>query len=152
MEKKNDFMKIPQEFTVCVHDRCPRSETCLRRVAERELPASVVAPKIIRLSLLVGAEEDCPYFRPCRKAVYAKGFIRMLDALPHRQSLQVTSYLVDHFGRRTYYRARKGERLLSPAEQEVFRAILKRCGVALPQEFDTQYETYDWEDGENGRL
>ena len=48
------------------------------------------------------------------------------------------------FGRRTYYRVRKGERLLTPSEQQRILTILKNCGVTHPQDFDVYVEDYDW--------
>ena len=49
-----------------------------------------------------------------------------------------------HFSRRTYYRVRKGERPLSPSEQQVVLNALKRCGVKEPKDFDAYFEEYDW--------
>ena len=51
---------------------------------------------------------------------------------------------MSYFGRRTYYRSRKGERLLSLSEQQHVLNILKNCGVSTPQQFDAYVEDYDW--------
>jgi len=48
------------------------------------------------------------------------------------------------FGRRTYYRVRKGERPLSPDEQKSMLNILKQCGINDPGKFDAYFEAYDW--------
>ena len=42
------------------------------------------------------------------------------------------------------HRARKGERLLSPSEQQHILNILRNCGVTTTQEFDAYVEDYDW--------
>ena len=39
---------------------------------------------------------------------------------------------------------RKGERPLSPSEQQVVLNALKRCGVKEPKDFDAYFEEYDW--------
>ena len=52
--------------------------------------------------------------------------------------------LKEYFSRRTYYRIRKGERLLSPAEQRDVQKILKQCGATGKQEFDAYVEDYEW--------
>ena len=56
----------------------------------------------------------------------------------------VILHLMNYLGRRTYYRARKGERLLSPSEKQHILNILRNCGVTTTQEFDAYVEDYDW--------
>ena len=86
----------------------------------------------------------CPYYRPNKKVRYAAGFVSLLESLPHKQMLSVIPGLMRHFSRRTYYRVRKGERPLSPSEQQVVLNALKRCGVKEPKDFDAYFEEYDW--------
>lgn len=89
-------------------------------------------------------EGTCPYYRPNKKVRYAAGFVSLLESLPHKQMLSVIPGLMRHFSRRTYYRVRKGERPLSPSEQQVVLNALKRCGVKEPKDFDAYFEEYDW--------
>ncbi|UQT33973.1 DUF6078 family protein [Parabacteroides distasonis] len=77
----------------------------------------------------------CPYYRPNKKVRYAAGFVSLLESLPHKQMLSVIPGLMRHFSRRTYYRVRKGERPLSPSEQQVVLNALKRCGVKRAKRF-----------------
>ena len=93
---------------------------------------------------LASVEGDCPHYRSNRKVRYAKGFIGILENLPYKQMQTVILHLMSYLGRRTYYRSRKGERLLSPSEQQRILNILKSCGVTAPQEFDAYVEDYDW--------
>jgi len=51
---------------------------------------------------------------------------------------------MSYFGRRTYYRIRKGERLLTPSEQQRILNILKNYGATHLQNFDAYVEDYDW--------
>lgn len=67
-----------------------------------------------------------------------------MENLPYKQMQTVILHLMSYLGRRTYYRSRKGERLLSPSEQQRILNILKSCGVTAPQEFDAYVEDYDW--------
>ena len=78
---------------------------------------------------LASLKGTCPYYRPNKKVRYAAGFVSLLESLPHKQMLSVIPGLMRHFSRRTYYRVRKGERPLSPSEQQVVLNALKRCGV-----------------------
>ena len=85
-----------------------------------------------------------PLFPPFHKQTYALGFIGMLEQMPYRQMQEAASRLLNHFGRRTYYRVRKGERPLSPNEQKSILNILEQCGIGDPGKFDAYFETYDW--------
>ena len=67
----------------------------------------------------------------------------MLEDLPYKQMQTVISHLMSYFGRRTYYRIRKGERLLTPSEQQRILNILKNCGATHLQNFDAYVEDYD---------
>ena len=64
--------------------------------------------------------------------------------VPYKQMQTVISHLMSYFGRRTYYRIRKGERLLTPSEQQRILNILKNCGATHLQNFDAYVEDYDW--------
>lgn len=135
---------IPYNYPLCLNRQCPKASTCLRQMAEQEMGDDVKWWVIVSPRHLSALEGDCPYYRSSVKVRFAKGFIALLDSLPHRQMQIIISNLVAHFGRRTYYRVRKGERLLSPGEQQEMLNILKKHGVTAPKEFDAYVEDYDW--------
>ena len=125
MKEKINASAIPDAYLLCLNQDCPKATGCLRRIAEQQT-------------------SDCPYFRPSGKQTYALGFIGMLEQMPYRQMQEAASRLLNHFGRRTYYRVRKGERPLSPNEQKSILKILEQCHVGDPGKFDAYFETYDW--------
>lgn len=144
MKEEADFSTMPSQYLLCLNQQCPKAATCLRKLAERIVPDtvqywSIISPK--HLNMLKG---DCPYYRPCEKVRFAKGFIGILENLPHKEMQTVISRLMGHFNRRTYYRIRKGERPLSPTEQQSVLRIIKSCGITQPLEFDAHYEDYNW--------
>lgn len=145
MEEKLDFSKVPYQYPLCLNRQCPEAATCLRQVAERNATDDLKYWTILSPRYLASLERDCPHYRSSKKIRYAKGFIGILESLPYKQMQEVISSLMTHFGRRTYYRIRKGERPLSPSEQRDLLAILKQRGVAHPKEFDAYYEDYNWE-------
>ena len=98
------------------------------------MPDETAYWQIISPRHLASLKGTCPYYRPNKKVRYAAGFVSLLESLP----------LMRHFSRRTYYRVRKGERPLSPSEQQVVLNALKRCGVKEPKGFDAYFEEYDW--------
>lgn len=144
MKTELDYSEAPHNYTLCLHRDCPLADTCLRQLAEKSIPATLPACLVIRPAYLASLTTPCPYYRSSGKVRFAKGFVRLLEELPHKQMRTVVAHLIDQFGRRTYYRTRKGERLLSPSEQETFRNVLKKCGVSPVPEFDLYIEKYDW--------
>lgn len=100
---------------------------------------NIVSPK--RLAALKG---DCPFFRTSEKVRYAKGFMNLLDNLPYNKRRTVISLLIARFGQRTYYRIRKGERLLSPDEQRTVLNIIGQPEANIESAFDAYVEGYAW--------
>ena len=144
MKEKLDFSVVPSQYILCLNGQCPKAATCLRHLAEQSAPDDIKYWSIISPKHLATISGDCPYYRSSEKVRYAKGFIGMLENLPHKEMQTVIIRLISHFNQRTYYRVRKGERSLSPAEQQNILRILKNSGVTTPVEFDAYYEDYDW--------
>ena len=144
MKEEHYFPNVPHNYPLCLNRQCPKASTCLRQLVEQEVPDSaeywvVISPKY--QAKLKGA---CPHYRSSQKVQYAKGCMNILDNLPHKQRQLAIIHLMEYFSRRTYYRIRKGERLLSPAEQRDVQKILKQCGATGKQEFDAYVEDYEW--------
>ena len=144
MEEEHHFTNVPYNYPLCLNRQCPKASTCLRQLVEQEVPDSaeywvVISPKY--QAKLKGA---CPHYRSNQKVQYAKGCMNILDNLPHKQRQLAIIHLMEYFSRRTYYRIRKGERLLTPSEQQRILNILKNCGATHLQNFDAYVEDYDW--------
>lgn len=144
MEKEIDFLRVPYRYPMCLNRECPKADTCLRQLTEQSVPADIKHWFIISPKHLTALKDACPHYRSSAKVRYAKGFIKILENLPYKQMQNIISRLTDYFNLRTYYRVRKGERLLSPFEQQKVLNILRNCGVSHPQEFDAYIEVYDW--------
>ena len=144
MKEKIDFAKVPYQYAMCLNRQCPQANTCLRQLTEQSVPENIEHWVIISPKLLANIKGDCPHYRSNTKVRYAKGFMNILENLPHKQMKPVTSLLINRFSQRTYYRIRKGERLLSPLEQKSILDILKKCGLTGTQEFDGYVEDYEW--------
>ena len=144
MEEKIDFAEVPYQYAMCLNRQCLKANICLRQLAEQSVPENIQHWVIISPKRLATVTGNCPYYRSNNKIRYAKGFIGILDHIPHKQMQIVVSYQMSYLGRRTYYRSRKGERLLTPSEQQQVLIILQNSGVTHPQEFDSYIEGYDW--------
>lgn len=144
MEMKINFSQVPHGYPICLNRKCTQAGACLRQLIELSVPADIQCWTILSPTYLASLEGACPYYRSATKVRFAKGFIRLLEDLPYNQMRTVIAHLTRYFGQRTYYRVRKGERLLSPAEQQKVLSILGKYGVSGSPEFDAYVEEYDW--------
>ena len=144
MKEKIDSSDIPTSYLLCMKQDCPKATTCLRRIAEQQIGDEVKLWHVISPKYQEKQTDRCAYFRPADKLTYALGFIGMLDRMPYKLMQEAICKLMRRFGRRTYYRVRKGERPLSPYEQKSMLNILKQCGINDPGKFDAYFEAYDW--------
>ncbi|MCD8043717.1 MAG: DUF6078 family protein [Tannerellaceae bacterium] len=144
METTINFSQVPFGYAICLNRGCVQAGTCLRQLIEPVVPADLQHWTIISPKYLASLEGNCPHYRPAVKVRFAKGFIGILQNLPYKQMQTIVDSLKSYFSRRTYFRIRKGERLLSPVEQRKILMIFKNCGVSQPGEFDAYIEEYDW--------
>lgn len=145
MKNNLEYASIPYAFTICLKRECSLAGNCLRQIAEQLLPLEIVKINILNPKHVESLPGDCPYYKSADKERYAKGFIQLLEKLPQKQARCLTNALINSFGRKNYYRIRKGERLLSPSEQECIRKTLKTCGIGQPLTFDAYVDTFTWE-------
>ncbi|MCD8269753.1 MAG: DUF6078 family protein [Parabacteroides sp.] len=135
---------VPQGYPLCLNRECPHASTCLKQLAEQAMPDDKKYWNIISPRYQAAQQGECSDYRPDKKIYYAQGFMNILGELTVNQYNSVVLGLIRMFGKRSYYRVRKGERLLSPAEQKKVQNLFKRNGVEQPWEFDAYIEDYEW--------
>ena len=137
-------VEIPINYTLCIKGDCPKAETCLHHVATQMMSAEVQTWSILSPAYLAKIEDECPHYRSAEKVQYARGFVRMMSALTVKQAHVVKDSIVATFGMNMYYRMRRGERLITPTEQEAIYQMLEQQGVTARPEFDAYVEDYLW--------
>ena len=137
---------IPSSFAVCNLADCPRKATSLRYQVMR----SVLTVKTVAYTILPSALSstgECVYYRENSPSNMAYGFKRLLsnvnklDVAPLRT--EIMNYVGSHGG---YYRYNKGEKLLTPAQQQDILEIFRRNGYTDNLQFDGCITTYDFSD------
>ena len=135
---------VPTNYTLCTKSNCPKAATCLRHKATQMMSAEVRTWSILSPAYLVQMEGECPHYRSAEKVLFARGFARMMSALTVTQAHMVKDCIVAKFGMNMYYRMRRGERLITPTEQEELYQLLEQQGVKTRPEFDAYVEDYLW--------
>lgn len=141
----DDLKNIPNDFRRCVVDGCPAVATCLRHVAYDE---STEADKSIWVINPKSARPDegtaCPHYCSAAKVRMARGFKLALLSVPHGNVKRICDEISQHFCQCNYYHMRRGDRPMTPAEQQFIAEVLERYGARTPIEFDSYYDDYLW--------
>lgn len=144
MKEELDFAQAPYEYALCLNWECPKASNCFRQRLENIAPADVEYWKVISPKYQANITGECPYYRPYSKVRYAKGFMSALNRQPYRATGAIIYELKSHFGTRTYYRIRKGERMLSPNEQDYIQRVFKKYGGEIEIQFDAYQDEFNW--------
>ena len=136
--------EVPNNYTLCIKGDCSKASNCLRHVAVAMMPAEVERWQIVSPAYLVQMEGECPHYRSAEKVQYARGFVRMVSAMTVHQAHAFKGDIIAAFGMNMYYRMRRGERLITPTEQEAIYQMLEKQGVTTRPEFDAYVEDYLW--------
>lgn len=137
--------KAPSDYPKCLQAHCPAAEQCLRHlmsrtISEKAITMTVINPKNTQPEL----GTSCPYFHSTQPVRMARGFTQALDSVRHGEVKKIVAELTDLFDRRLYFRFRKGERLITPQQQEIIAEVLARHGASQPVEFDSYEEDFNW--------
>ena len=136
-----DFSRVPSWYVLCTNNDCPLRDNCLRHLAGRHAPenmeiATCVMPKTLKNS-------NCRWQDKITIEVWAAGFSHLYDKVMKKDYTTmrktITSYL---HGARIYYEYKRGERALSPSEQQWIRNYVKSLGYDWEVEFDRYFEDY----------
>ncbi|MCQ2411316.1 MAG: DUF6078 family protein [Elusimicrobiaceae bacterium] len=138
-------MKFPQSFPLCNRENCPQAAQCLRRKAWDAIDANVQWPVLsIANPLLTATDGHCPSFKPAQPVTMARGFRNTLSKMPHGKVGLAAAKITNLFCESNYYKMRRGDRPITPREQEQIARIFKNCGAPESIVFDEYYEDYLW--------
>lgn len=134
---------VPAKYPLCLHDSCPLAGTCLRQLAFRRHAALGTYLRLVNPSRCT-RQEGCPHYASSTPVRFALGFTGFQKGMyPEQYDLFMTT-LIGRFGRNPYFKRRRGDILIPPAEQAVILEALRKAGVEAPMEFDRYVVATDW--------
>ncbi len=139
-----DYSEVPAYFAHCAAD-CPQASACLRRLAYDELPADKSFVLMVVPRLLTPSAGACKFFLSSERARYARGFIKMASTLQMARAKDFRDRLIASLGRKKYYKARKGEYVLTPKEQQQVLSLLRSMGANTDIGFDGYTYRHVWQ-------
>lgn len=143
---------MPKDYIYCpaADGACPRAPQCLRAIAYRQLTATETPAKpgpirIVHPACVANAADGCEYYRDSTPVRFARGMTKLFDEIPHRLEADIRRRIMACFSCRSYYfQSRKGERLITPKEQQDIANVFRRAGLKAEPEFDNYVEETYW--------
>lgn len=136
-----DFSKVPSWYVLCTNDACPLKTDCLRHLAGQHATDSLeIATCVMPRTLKNG---QCRWFDKTTTEVYAAGFSHLYDQVMKKDYTTMRKTITRYLhGTRIYYEYMRGERGLTPQEQQWIKDYVKSFGYEWEVTFDRYYEDY----------
>ena len=144
MEKQLfSFDKVPQDWALCFLTDCPLHEHCQRWLAWSYAPKSVTVHPCITPYALSG--DKCHYYVEPTAIRMAYGFTRLFKNVRRSDYPVLRGSMISYFGSEiSFYRYRRGERILSPEQQSWIKHLFAKYGYADEVEFDGYVDQYSF--------
>ncbi len=146
------YQDLPHNYLHCLagNEACPRKDTCLRAIAARMLEESgaaspvgiqIINPNVARKV----AGEECPYYRDSTPVKFARGMSRLFDDVPAGKVDTLRSKVIGCFSSRSiYFFSRKGERLITPEEQQAIARVFQKYVPGVEPKYDAYVTDTLW--------
>lgn len=118
---------VPYQWAYCFNEQCPRHDDCAAYLSSKFLKESpdygnAIYPNACR-------DGACRHFKRARVVRTAWGFSHLFDNVKKKDAERLKTRLMNYFGNRSYYyRYKRGDYHLSPAQQEWISNLFKRYG------------------------
>ena len=133
--KKDSIM----DYAACPLASCKKSNTCIRYAAYLKAQAEKESFEILNTSKLTTSDAGCENYLTPVKQRMARGFKAIYETLPKCNSHYFwgrTSFMNET----SWYRAKRGDLLLTPKEQEDLLAAFRENGADMSVGFDGYVE------------
>ena len=142
--QEETFRDKVDHYMVCFLDHCPLREQCLRWLVGQYADTTRVVFSSINPRNPNFAKEDCTMFRPNRKAMMKRGFSNMYHDMPGHMERSIRHQLITIFGHKQYFEMRKGDRLITPEQQQQILDTCRAHGWQGPINYDGEKEDWLW--------
>ena len=138
------FRAKANHYLVCFIDKCPLREQCLRwLVGQYADPQPSVCHAVNPRHPKVGSEE-CEMFRKNQPVLMKRGMTKLYLDMPGRVEFSIRHLLIQMWGRRHYFEARRGDRLITPDMQDDVLRACRHHGWTGPIVYDGEEEYWLW--------
>ena len=136
-----DFTRVPSWYVLCANNDCPLKTECLRYLAGKNAPDNLEIARCVMPQTLKNSK--CRWFDKITIDVWAAGFTHLYDKVMKQDYTTMRKTITNYLhGCRLYYAYKRGDRALSPEEQQWIRNYVKSFGYDWEVEFDRYFEDY----------
>lgn len=141
----------PKDYPLCLASEaeCPKAAHCLRSLVVKQASASLTEQHLLTVinpfeSELHYATEQCAAYHDATPLHCAMGMTKMFDNVPRAIYPEVHNAVQACFPCRTYfYKSRRGERPITPEEQQNIREVFISHNLGEPL-FDGYCDLPQW--------
>lgn len=141
LNEEFDFKVVPSWYVLCTNDTCPLRQDCMRFLAGSNAPENLEMAQCVMPAAL--KDGQCRWFDRKRTVVNAFGFSHLYDKVLKRDYTSMRKSITNYLhGAKMYYEYKRGDRPLSPEQQQRIQQIVKNCGYEWEVPFDSFAEAY----------
>lgn len=138
-----DFKTVPSWYVLCTNNACPLRQDCMRFHAGFHAPDSLESAHCVMPNTL--KDGRCRWFDLKMIVVNAYGFSHLYDQVLKRDYTSMRKSITNYLhGTKMYYEYKRGERPLSPEQQQQIQLIVNNFGYDWEVVFDRYAEAYKY--------
>ena len=138
------FRQKADHYIVCFVDTCPLREECLRWIVGNHVDAELAALSSVNPRNPKHGDEHCSMYRKSQRVMMKRGLTQMYHEMPHYKETQIRNALIQLWGRRKYFEMRRGDRLITPSQQQDIVDTCRHFGWDGPIVYDAEQEDWLW--------
>ena len=138
-----DFSTVPLWYALCTNEQCPLRSECLHYLAGSHAPDDMTTA----LCIMPHNSRDgkCRFFASTQKIRMARGFSHLFDKVLKNDFTQMRKNLTFYLhGAKFYYQYMRGERMLTPEQQQAIKDMFVEMGYTEELVFDGFTFVYDF--------
>lgn len=129
--KKDSIM----DYATCPLASCKKSSTCIRYAAYLKAQAEEESFNILNTSKFTTSDAGCKNYLTPVKQRMARGFCAIYETLPKRNCHYFWTH-ISFMNETSWYRAKRGDLLLTPDEQQLLLEAFRENGADMSVGFD----------------
>ena len=130
-----NFSEVPSWYVLCHNSQCPLRDDCLRYLAGRYAPETMEIATCVMPKTLKGS--TCRWFDHKTVVVYAAGFSHLYDRVMKMDYTSMRKAITRYLhGTKLYYEYMRGDRPLTPEQQQWIKDYVKSRNYDWEVEFD----------------
>lgn len=139
-----DITTKPADYLKCILKECPLCDHCLRYLAGLQQSSEIAYIGVLNPNYPDAATERCQMFRDSQKVIMKRGLKGFYHDMPRYIEVDIRNELIELFGRYHYFSLRRGDALITPAEQQTIAKICRKHGWEGELKYDATVESWLW--------